>query len=55
MHSNTANVLGQFDTANHLDGKLIRQHELLLVELVQQQHLNTLCTLPLQSLGPQGA
>ena len=38
-----------------LDGQLVWQHELLVVELMQQQHLNALSTLALQSLGPQRA
>ena len=38
-----------------LDGQLVWQHELLVVELMQQQHLNALSTLALQSLGPKGA
>jgi len=38
-----------------LDGQFVWQHELLVVELMEQQHLNALCTLALQSLGPQGA
>lgn len=38
-----------------LDGQLVWQHELLVVELMQQQHLNALRPLALQGLGPQGA
>jgi hypothetical protein len=41
--------------AYDLDGQLVWQHELLLVELMQQQHLNALSPLALQSLGPQRA
>ncbi len=38
-----------------LDGQLVWQHELLVVELMKQQHLDALSTLALQGLGPQGA
>lgn len=35
--------------------QLVRQYELAVMELVQQQHLNALCACALQGLAPQAA